>query len=210
VRIGIPTSVQQGAIALGLIALLRIVNEFGTPTLTAYGAAGKIDTLVSQPILALCSALSAFTGQNIGAGRLDRIRNGLRCSLVLTTVISLAAVAVILLFGKEIMMLFTTDEEVIAIGREYLLLVSSFYIFHGWMNTFNGVLRGSGATFFPMIISIVALWLIRIPFAELFSQLWGVTGIWWSIAPGWILGFITTYIYYRMNGWKKKGVISPS
>ena len=207
IRIGIPTSVQQGAIALGLIALLRIVNQFGTPTLTAYGAAGKIDTFVMQPILALCSALAAFTGQNIGAGRFDRIRNGLRYSLLLTTAISAIAVVAVLLFGKEIMMLFTTDEEVIAIGREYLLIVSSFYIFHGWMNTFNGLLRGSGATFVPMVISIVTLWLIRIPVAYLFSDLWGVSGIWWSVAPVWILGFAATFTYYRLNGWKKKGVV---
>ena len=207
IRIGLPTSVQQGAIALGLIALLGIVNSFGTPTLTAYGAAGKIETFITQPILALCSALAAFTGQNIGAKQYDRIRNGLRCTLLLTLTISTAAIVLIIPFGKEIMRLFTTDSEVIAIGREYLIIVSSFFIFHGLMNTFNGLLRGSGATLFPMIISIVSLWIIRIPLAYLFSSWWGVTGIWWSIITAWILGFSATYLYYRMNNWKKKAVV---
>jgi putative MATE family efflux protein len=71
-RIGLPTSVQQCAISLGLIALLGIVNSFGTDTLTAYGAAGKIDTIITQAILTLSGALAAFTGQNIGAGKFDR------------------------------------------------------------------------------------------------------------------------------------------
>ena len=207
IRIGIPTSVQQGAIALGLIALLGIVNTFGTPTLTAYGAAGKIETFIMHPVLALCGALAAFTGQNIGAKQYGRVRNGLRCTLLLTVIVSTLAVAVIVPFGREIMLLFTTDSEVIAIGREYLIIIASFYIFHGLMNTFNGLLRGSGATLFPMIISIVSLWIIRIPLAYLFSGWWGVTGIWWSIVTAWVLGFIATYIYYRMNNWKKKAVI---
>ena len=68
-RIGLPTSVQQCAIAIGLVALLGIVNQFGTDTLTAYGAAGKIDTLITQAILTLSGALAAFCGQNIGARR---------------------------------------------------------------------------------------------------------------------------------------------
>ncbi|MDD6210185.1 MAG: MATE family efflux transporter [Bacteroidales bacterium] len=207
VRIGLPTSIQQSAIALGLIALLGIVNSFGTATLTAYGAAGKIDTFVSQPILALCSALTAFTGQNIGAQRFDRIKNGLRYSLLISAIISISAAIAITFFGDKIMMLFTTDQEVITIGKEYLLIVCSFYIFHGLMNTYNGLLRGSGATFFPMVVSLISLWIIRIPFAYLFSEIWGVTGVWWSIVTGWVLGFVATYIYYKMNNWKEKAVV---
>ena len=75
-RIGLPSSVQQCAISLGLIALLGIVNSFGTDTLTAYGAAGKIDTIIIQAVLTLSGALAAFCGQNIGAGHLDRVRDG--------------------------------------------------------------------------------------------------------------------------------------
>ena len=207
IRVGLPTSVQQGAIALGLIALLGVVNSFGTPTLTAYGAAGKIEIFITQPILALCSALAAFTGQNIGAKRYDRIRNGLRYMLLITTAISAAAIVLIIPFSDAIMRLFTTDSEVIAIGREYLLLITLFYIFHALMNTYNGLLRGSGATLFPMIISIVSLWIIRIPLAYLFSNLWGVNGIWWSIVTAWVLGFVATYTYYRMNRWKTKAIV---
>ena len=83
-KIGLPTSVQQCAIALGLIALLGIVNSFGTNTLTAYGAAGKIDTIITQAILTLSGALAAFCGQNIGAGRLDRVKReySLRCTRI--------------------------------------------------------------------------------------------------------------------------------
>ena len=80
-KIGLPTSVQQCAIALGLIALLGIVNSFGTNTLTAYGAAGKIDTIITQAILTLSGALAAFCGQNIGAGRLDRVKKGVQFTM---------------------------------------------------------------------------------------------------------------------------------
>ena len=81
-RIGLPSSVQQCAISLGLIALLGIVNSFGTDTLTAYGAAGKIDTIIIQAVLTLSGALAAFCGQNIGAGHLDRVRDGVRFAML--------------------------------------------------------------------------------------------------------------------------------
>ena len=100
-KIGLPTSVQQCAIALGLIALLGIVNGFGTDTLTAYGAAGKIDTIITQAVLTLSGALAAFCGQNIGAGRFDRVRKGLRFTMLVNVIFSVVTFTAIYFFGEE-------------------------------------------------------------------------------------------------------------
>ena len=180
-KIGLPTSVQQCAIALGLIALLGIVNSFGTNTLTAYGAAGKIDTIITQAILTLSGALAAFCGQNIGAGRLDRVKKGVRFTMYTNIALGLLTFAAVYLFGNEMMRIFTKDIDVVAIGKEYLLIIGGFFIVHGALNVYNGALRGAGDTLFPMITSLICLWLIRIPLAYYLSSWLGRNGIWWAI-----------------------------
>ena len=176
-RIGLPSSVQQCAISLGLIALLGIVNSFGTDTLTAYGAAGKI----------------------------DRVRDGVRFAMLVNLLLGLATFTAIYFFGDKMMLAFTKDPEVIRIGKEYLLIMGGFFIVHGGLNVFNGALRGAGDTLFPMAVSITCLWLIRIPLAYWFSSIWGRSGIWWAIGASLCIGLTITYIYYKLGFWKNKG-----
>lgn len=206
-KIGLPTSVQQCAIALGLIALLGIVNSFGTDTLTAYGAAGKIDTIITQAVLTLSGALAAFCGQNIGAGHFDRVRKGLRFTMLVNLIFSLITFTAIYFFGEEMMRAFTSDQAVIAIGKEYLLIIGGFFIVHGALNIYNGALRGAGDTIFTMVTSLLCLWLIRIPLAYQLSAWYGRQGIWWAIGISIAIGFVTTYIYYKMDLWKKRCVV---
>ncbi len=206
-RIGLPTSVQQCAIALGLIALLGIVNSFGTDTLTAYGAAGKIDAIITQAILTLSGALAAFTGQNIGARRLDRVREGLRFTFGVNILFSALTFAAVYFFGEDMMRAFTSDPSVIAIGREYLLIIGGFFVVHGGLNVFNGTLRGAGDTVFTMTVSLVCLWIIRIPLAYRLSAWFGRQGIWWAIGISIAIGLLVTYVYYKTGLWKRKCVV---
>ena len=203
-KIGLPTSVQQCAIALGLIALLGIVNSFGTNTLTAYGAAGKIDTIITQAILTLSGALAAFCGQNIGAGRLDRVKKGVQFTMYTNIALGLLTFAAVYLFGNEMMRIFTKDIDVVAIGKEYLLIIGGFFIVHGALNVYNGALRGAGDTLFPMITSLVCLWLIRIPLAYYLSSWLGRNGIWWAICISITIGLIVTFVYYKIGFWKRR------
>lgn len=203
-KIGLPTSVQQCAIALGLIALLGIVNSFGTNTLTAYGAAGKIDTIITQAVLTLSGALAAFCGQNIGAGRLDRVKKGVQFTMYTNVALGLLTFAAVYLFGNEMMRIFTKDIDVVAIGKEYLLIIGGFFIVHGALNVYNGALRGAGDTLFPMITSLICLWLIRIPLAYYLSSWLGRNGIWWAIGISITIGLIVTFVYYKMGFWKRR------
>lgn len=202
-HIGLPTSVQQCAIALGLIALLGIVNNFGTDTLTAYGAAGKIDTFITQAVLTLSGALAAFCGQNIGAKRWGRVRQGVRFTMLVNITIGLLTFIVICIFGDFLMRIFTDDANVIAIGKEYLLIIGGFFVIHGALNVLNGALRGAGATLFPMLTSLLCLWLFRIPLAYGLSSWFGRTGIWWAIGLSISIGLIGTLIYYKKGKWRQ-------
>ena len=184
--------------------MLGIVNSFGTNTLTAYGAAGKIDTIITQAILTLSGALAAFCGQNIGAGRLDRVKKGVQFTMYTNIALGLLTFAAVYLFGNEMMRIFTKDIDVVAIGKEYLLIIGGFFIVHGALNVYNGALRGAGDTLFPMITSLVCLWLIRIPLAYYLSSWLGRNGIWWAIGISITIGLIVTFVYYKMGFWKRR------
>ena len=202
IKIGLPTSVQQCSLSIGLLTLLGVVNIFGTDTLTAYGAAGKIDALITQVILTLSSAISAFCGQNIGAGTFSRVREGMRFAMLVNALFALTVFSLICFFGREMMMNFTSDESVISIGYDYLIIVGAVFILHGAMNVMNGAMRGAGDTLFAMVTGMVTFWLIRIPLAYFLSERMGYNGIWWAISISITLGFIATFIYYMSGKWK--------
>ncbi len=210
IKIGLPTAFQQSFVALGIMALIRIVNNFDSDVLAAFTAAGRIDSLAALPALNLASALSAFVGQNLGANRIDRIKKGVWASLFMAWSISFLVMVIAYLFSDNLMRLFSDSENVIMHGKNYLVIVSSFYLIFSTMFILHGVLRGAGATLIPMFISLFSLWLIRIPLAIVFSDSFGVNGIWWAIPAGWCVGMIGSLIYYLSGRWKNKGVIKHS
>ncbi|MGM0375316.1 MAG: MATE family efflux transporter [Bacteroidota bacterium] len=205
-RIGLPTGFQQSFVALGMMAMIRIINDFETPVLAAYTAASRIDALAAMPAMNLASALAAFVGQNLGAGRYDRIRKGLRTTLFISWSISLVVLTGVIFFGESLMSLFSDSEEVIEHGRKYLIIISSFYPVFATMFTMHGTLRGAGDTMIPMFITLISLWVIRIPLAAILSNHFGPSGIWWAIPGGWTIGLIGTVSYYLSGRWKNKGV----
>ena len=203
-KIGLPTSVQHCSLSIGLLVLLSVVNLFGTDTLTAYGAAGKIDSLITQVIITLSSALAAFCGQNIGAGYMSRVHKGVRFAMFINGIFWLLIFSLICFFGHKMMMIFTSDATVIAIGNDYLLIVGAVFILNGAMNILNGAMRGAGDTLFAMITGIVAFWVIRLPLAYYLSERMGYIGIWWAICISIAIGFVATSIYYMSGRWKKR------
>lgn len=162
-----------------------------------------------MPSFAFSSALSAFTGQNIGANNPGRIKRGMTSTLAISAGYSLFITLMIVFFGQWMMRLFTTDAEVIRIGQEYLVIVTSFYILFAVMFAYTGLLRGAGATVVPMVISLLTLWIIRVPLSVFLSSKMGLHGIWWALPVSWIIGLGATWAYYLSGRWKNKGVVPP-
>jgi putative MATE family efflux protein len=209
-KIGIPSGLQQTFVALGMMALMRIVNGFGTNTIAAYTVAGRIDSFASMPAMNFGMALSTFVGQNMGAGKPERVSRGFRETLWMTTIISVTVTAAAILFGSQLMSMFTPDPDVIRIGHRYLIIVSAFYIIFSAMMTSNGVMRGAGDTLIPMFITLFSLWILRVPISYWLSKSIGTDGIWWSIPIAWVFGFIFSYLYYLSGRWKRKVIVKPS
>ena len=208
-KIGLPTGFQHTFVALGIMAIMGIVNSFGTDVIAAFSAASRLDAIAVIPAMILSQALATFVGQNLGANKPGRVRTGLIATIKITIVVTIITTAIIVLFGSFFMKAFTSDSEVIRIGKEYLTTVSLFYLIFAMMFIFTGVMRGAGETIVPMIITLLSLWLVRIPIAYFLSSRSGSeTGIWWSFPTGWLVGLILAWAYYATGRWKKKVIVN--
>lgn len=172
-QIGLPTGLQQTFVAVGMLALYKVVNAFGTATIAAYAIAMRIDSFASLPAMNFSAALSSFVGQNIGAGKTERIARGVKASLQMTAVVSVGVSIIAFLFPETLLGAFTDDQTVIAAGKTYLYVVSGFYIIFSTMFVYNGMLRGAGDTLIPMFVTLFSLWIIRIPVSWWLSSFMG-------------------------------------
>ena len=206
-RIGLPTGFQHTFFALGIMVLMGIVNTFGTNVIAAYSAAVRIDSMAALPAMNFSQALATFVGQNIGAKKTERVRSGMISTFFMSSIISITVTLVVILSSRFLMGMFTDDKDVISIGAEYLVIVSSFYLVFTGMFTVIGVLRGAGDTLIPMFITLFSLWLVRLPVAYFLSGEIGETGIWWSSPIGWVMGLILSFIYFSTGKWKTKSIL---
>jgi len=207
VMLGLPSGVQQMMVAGGMMALTRIVNGFGTDAVAAFTAAGRVDTFAVMPAMSLSMAISTFTGQNMGAGKMERVKKGLRTALYISGATSLLTTLVVVVFGWHLISMFNSDPAVVAIGARYLLIVGGFYIVFSSMFVINGALRGAGDVFIPMLVTVLSLWGIRIPVSSFLAGRIGTDGIWWGVPVAWCIGLAIASAYYSTGRWKLMAVV---
>ena len=203
IKIGFPTGIQQSVIALSQIFIVGIVAMFGSDALTAYSAASRVESIALLLILNFSSALSSFVGQNYGAAMYIRVKKSLAHSLQITSIISVITAIVFCFFGKGIMNFFSQTPEVLQIGYDYLLIMGLFWIILSAMNIFQSFFRGLGDTFFPMLISILSLWIIRLPISYFLSLDFGTKGIWIGAPISWAIALLAYLVYYYRSKWAK-------
>ena len=209
-KTGVPSAFQTCLISVGGMSVQRLINSFGTSVMAAYAAAVKIDNIAIQVIVSLGTALSVFTGQNIGLRQYDRIKAGLRNTLCMTTAASLAIAGMAFVFGRNIMTLFLgRDGSVwtINIGAQYLAIMGIAYVICGIMQSYQNVIRGSGDMNTCMVAGMAEL-AGRIFFAYLLSSTsLKVTGVWLATPLSWGCGCVVPVIRYYTGKWKTKAFV---
>ncbi len=208
--IGLPAGAQQLLAAGGMMVLTRLVNGFGTDAMAGYTAAGRVDTFAVMPAMSLSAAISTFVGQNMGAGKMERVRNGLKAALLISAATSLATTLAVVVFGWHLIAMFTPDPAVVAIGARYLLIAGGFYIIFSSMFVVNGALRGAGDTMIPMLVTVLALWVIRLPVSTFLAARIGIDGIWWGAPVAWCAGLAFSAGYFATGRWKRLGAVKPA
>ncbi len=209
VKIGLPSGFQQMTLALSAMIFTALVNNFGSNVIAAYSAASRIEFIVFLPAMNFSIGIATFVGQNIGAGKLERVRQGFISTMFITISISVLLSGLIILNRHFLINIFTLDQKVITIGGQYLLIVASSYFLLAAMFVTNGVIRGAGATFAGMAFTIFSLLIIRLPVAYLLSGKIGLTGLWISFPASWASGFLLSFYYYISGKWKEKKIAQP-
>ena len=155
IKIGIPVAAQNSMIAVSLVALQSVVNDFGGIAIAAYSATSRVEQLIQQPFNSLGAAMSIFSGQNIGANKPDRVKKGYHKSILIVAVFSLLALIAAQLGGRAMMGMFVNDEAVISLGAKAIKITSCAYFPLGMIYITRGLLNGTGDAFYSMINGFV-------------------------------------------------------
>lgn len=198
-KYSILTSVQQSIMNFGILLVQGLVNTFGATVMAAFAAGVKIDSLAYMPVQDFGNAFSTYVAQNMGANKLNRIKEGVKSSIIIVVGFCAVISTLILIFSKDLMILFVDrgEVEVIALGIEYLRVVGVFYVLIGFLFMFYGLYRGMGYLNMSIILTIISLGTRVILAYILAHTTLGASGIWWAIPIGWALADIVGLIVYK-------------
>ena len=199
-RFAFSSSVQQSVMNFGILMIQGLVNSFGPVVMAAFAAAVKIDSFAYMPAQEFGNAFSLFISQNHGAGRDDRVKQGMKSALRVSMAFCLTVSLLIFLFAPYLMMLFVSpgETEIIAVGVGYLRIEGAFYCGIGILFLLYGYYRGVNRPEMSLVLTVISLG-TRVLLAYVLAPVpWiGVYGIWSAIPIGWILADITGILYRK-------------
>ena len=201
--VAIPSTMQQSFISVGNIILQSIINGFGSSVVAGYASAVKLNNLVITSFTTIGNGISNYTAQNLGAQKLKRISDGWKAGVKMVEIISIPFIILYVLLSNQLLTLFMDNPSLGALktGREFLRIVSPFYVIVCIKMVSDGTLKGAGLMKYFMISTFTDL-ILRVVIAFLLSRTaLQSTGIWLSWPIGWIIGTILSVIFYRKGEW---------
>lgn len=165
IRLGLPSGLTQAIFSLSSIVVQTLTNSFGEMFIAANVIVMRVDGFVMMPAFSFGSAMTTYAGQNIGARKMERVTHGAKEGTWIAVVTSVVITALILLFGRHLMAIFTPTPELVDLSYAMMKILAAGYIAMEVTQCLSGVMRGAGDTVTPMWISIVTTVVIRIPLA---------------------------------------------
>ncbi len=203
-QIGVPSMLQQAMISVGMMVLTGLVNAYGPQALAAFGVAIRIDQLAFMPAMAVGMAASSFAGQNLGAGRPDRVRRAFWAGLALAGGMTLLAAIVALVMPERVLRLFAEDPTVISLGVGYLHRLALAYLMFAVMFVSNGIINGAGHTVATTFFTLAGMWLVRLPLATWLSNHYQrIEYVWLAMVVGFFVGMVLSMAYYASGRWAR-------
>ena len=206
-RIGLPSGLHMSLVALGSMVVMSKINSFGHDFTAAYNVGSKLDSMAFLPIQSLASAIVAYVGQNMGAKQMDRVRQGIRITLI-SSVIWAVFMLVLIPLGPTLISFFADTPAVIEAGAVYLKCIMPFYILISIMFCLNNAMQGAGDSMFSMINAILSLILVRVPMVYFLANRFGPDYMYYGIGIGWVVGCTLSIVYYFSGRWKRFGSLA--
>lgn len=211
IKIGFPAGLQSAMYSISNLLIQSSINSFGTDTVAAWTAYGKVDGIFWMIMGAYGVSITTFAGQNYGAGKYDRIKKSVRVCLLLAAVTSVLLSGVVLGFGGSILLLFTRDANVIRICMGMMRVVSPAYITYICIEILSGTCRGCGDSFIPMLLTCFGVCILRIVWiftAVPYSH--EVSTVVFSYPLTWTITSVLFLIYYKKGKWLQKDTLNDA
>ena len=208
-KIALPSIRQQSIVSIGMLLVQSVVNGFGSGALAGYSAGGRIESICIVPMIAVGNAVATFTAQNIGAGRMDRVKMGYRSGYGMIAAFAVIIAVIVNLWNGPIIAAFLGGDmtsEAYVTGTGYLSFIGWFFALIGLKACTDGVLRGAGDMIVFTIANLVNLG-IRVSAAFLLAPVWGVAAVWYAVPMGWAANYLISFIWYLSGKWMGKKVI---
>ena len=201
-KLGIPIALQTSMIAISLLVLQKVVNGFGPTVMACYTLSSKLDVIVSMFYSAMQQSLTTYSGQNLGAGKLDRIRQGFNRGIIMVTLYNLVMIPIVFAASGPIAAFFTSSGDVISIGRYAFRITAIMYFALGIIYVPRGILNGCGDARFSFLNGVAEV-ACRIVYANLLTRTsLGKWGIWWAAGLTWTTVAIVCCLRYFGGKWK--------
>lgn len=208
-RIAVPSILQQSFISVGNIFIQSLVNSFGSSVIAGYSAAIKLNTFTITCFTTMGNGVSSFTAQNLGGGRIERVKKGFGAGIKMCLLAAIPFFIVFFIFGENMIQLFMSGDgggTALETGKVFLRIVSPFYFVSSVKLIGDGVLRGAGAMRLFMIATFTDL-VLRVLLSYILAGIFGVTGIWMSWPIGWSIATVLTCVFYRQGRWAQKYIV---
>lgn len=214
VRLGLPSGITQAIFSMSMIVVQSLTNSFGEMFIAANVIVMRIDGFVMLPAFSFGSAMTTYAGQNIGARQMDRVLEGAKKGTLVAMGISAVLTAIILVFGRHLMAIFTSTQELITLSNNMMRIIAVGYVLMEVTQCLSGIMRGAGDTMTPMWISIISSVLLRVPLAYGLVALsktpelpqGNCAMMYVSMLISWSAGALITFLVYRRGGWKEKAM----
>ncbi|MDO4283800.1 MAG: MATE family efflux transporter [Eubacteriales bacterium] len=214
IRLGLPSGATQAVFSMAMIIVQSLTNSFGEMFIASNVIVMRIDGFAMMPNFSFGTAMTTYAGQNVGAKKYDRVDSGAKQGTLIAVGVSAAITALILIFGKYLMGIFTTTAELVDLSVRLMRILAVGYIAMAVTQSLSGVMRGAGDTMTPMWISLLTTVVIRVPLAYGISWLTRTPQlpngnsdcIYISLLISWLCGALLTFFFYRKGSWRKKGL----
>lgn len=207
IRLGLPSGIQNGVVSFSNVIVQSNINAFGSLAMAGCGAYTKIDGFAILPVMSYSMALTTFTGQNMGAKKYDRVKQGARSGIIMSLLTTIAISALLLIFGEQVLSIFSDNPKVISYGLYMMHVLAPFYIFLAISHAFNGIIRGAGITTIPMIVMITCWCGMRMTWilasVPIFHDI-GVVFMGWPLT--WAASALWLFLYYKKGNWMKRSM----
>lgn len=208
VAIGLPISLHMMIVSVGLTLIQRAVNSFGQAMTASFTVGNRIEQYLNLPFNAFQTTLATYTGQNIGAGKLDRVKRGTRQTMLISLGMTVMISAMVWLFAENIITLFGLSDQAAVYCLAHLRTVALVNIILSVYVPLFGVFQGANHSGFPAVVATFSL-TTRVLVTYLFmdSPFFGYRIIWWNGLFGFGMGFIVCWIYYLSGRWQRGATI---